>query len=330
MIQRPIDDAELQAGLAGLEADGLTLFTLGGPDGPAGGELRGAVLHGSRLVNDMRANHRLGSPETLILGRAYLAAAILGSTMKGEDRVSLRVEGSGPAEGYSVEGRSIPGEAGAAPSVGVRGYLFREPIPLAAPVAAEEAPALVGPGTLSLTRFIATSPRPFTGTIATGSGRLAEELAAYYLESEQTPSAFRLSVKLDAAGRAVGAGGLFIQALPGAREDFAARAEAALIGLPSIGEWFAAGRSRAGLLESGFAGLGLVLREERSALFSCACDRARFAAFLAAANLDFLEDLAARGPWPVEAHCHNCATTYAFERDEVEAMLAKRRREAAE
>ncbi|MBL8966972.1 MAG: Hsp33 family molecular chaperone HslO, partial [Spirochaetaceae bacterium] len=80
---------------------------------------------------------------------------------------------------------------------------------------------------------------------------------------------------------------------------------------------------------SAFADLGLVLREERAARFSCACDRARFAAFLAASNLDFLEDLAARGPWPVEAHCHNCATTYAFGREEVEAMLA-RRREAAE
>ena len=32
----------------------------------AGGAVRGAILHGTRMVNEMRANHELGILETLV------------------------------------------------------------------------------------------------------------------------------------------------------------------------------------------------------------------------------------------------------------------------
>lgn len=328
-----------------LSPDGITVFTLGGPGGPPGGEARGVIVHGTRMVNLMRANHRLGPPEALLLGRAYLAAALMGATMKGEDSVSIRVSGDGPAEGFSVEGRAsglAPAGAGAAggalsggagsatggapgaPGVDVRGYLFRSPIPLEKPLESSDLAPLIGQGSLSVTRFIAGAPRPFTGTIRLRSGRLAEDLAAYYLESEQTRTAFRLSLRLDARGRAIGAGGLFLQALPGAGEDFIARAEAALIGLPSLGLWFAEGGSREGAIDSAFGELGPERREEREARFACGCGRERFASFLAASKADFLRELSEEGPWPVEAHCHNCGTTYAFDKAEIDGFLARR------
>jgi len=364
MLQAAIDDEELRSMIEALNPDGVTVFTLGGPQGPSGGEARGVLVHGTRLVNQMRANHRLGPPETVLLGRAYLAAALMGATMKGEDSVSIRVSGDGPAEGFSVEGRSVgagsaaggaardaalPGSAaahgeaggasqgaampgggvaGGAPGVNVRGYLFRAPIPLERPLESSDLAPLVGQGSLSVTRFISGAPRPFTGTISLRSGRLAEDLAAYYLESEQTRTAFRLSVRLDAQGRAIGAGGLFLQALPGAGEDFIARAEAALIGLPSLGLWFAEGGTREGAVGSAFGELGAELREEREVRFACGCGRERFASFLAASKAEFLRELSEEGPWPVEAHCHNCGTTYAFGKDEIDGFLA--RREAAE
>jgi len=324
MLQAAIDDEELRSMIEALSPDGVTVFTLGGPQGPSGGEARGVLVHGTRMVNHMRANHRLGPPETLLLGRAYLAAALMGATMKGEDSVSIRVSGDGPAEGFSVEGRA----SGAAPGVSVRGYLFRAPIPLERPLESSDLAPLVGQGSLSVTRFISGAPRPFTGTISLRSGRLAEDLAAYYLESEQTRTAFRLSVRLDAQGRAIGAGGLFLQALPGAGEDFIARAEAALIGLPSLGLWFAEGGTREGAVGSAFGELGAELREEREVRFACGCGRERFASFLAASKAEFLRELSEEGPWPVEAHCHNCGTTYAFGKAEIDGFLA--RREAAE
>ncbi|MCK7512368.1 MAG: Hsp33 family molecular chaperone HslO [Desulfobacterales bacterium] len=53
----------------------------------AGGAVRGAILHGTRMVNEMRANHELGILETLTLGRAYLGVALMAADLKGSDRV---------------------------------------------------------------------------------------------------------------------------------------------------------------------------------------------------------------------------------------------------
>jgi len=121
MIRAPLNDDDLEARLSSLTPDGISIFTLGG------GRMRGALIHGSRLVNQMRANHRLGPLETMVLGQACLGAALLGSTLKEGDRIVLRVEGDGPAEGFSVE---------ASADGSVRGRLFNSPIELEAAAAA--------------------------------------------------------------------------------------------------------------------------------------------------------------------------------------------------
>jgi molecular chaperone Hsp33 len=78
------------------------------------GAVRGALLHAGRLVGEMRANHELGPLETLVLGHAYIGAALMSVNLKGDDRLKLQVHCSGPARGLSVESNAF-GE--------VRGYL---------------------------------------------------------------------------------------------------------------------------------------------------------------------------------------------------------------
>src|SRR5512133_1256786 len=126
MISVPITDPKLLAHLDGLAPDGISLFTLGSPEGPVGGELRGALVHATRLVNRMRANHGLGLFETYVLGQACIAGALIASTLKDEDRISISLDCEGPIHGWSVEARARGDRAGYA----TRGHLFREIIPL--------------------------------------------------------------------------------------------------------------------------------------------------------------------------------------------------------
>lgn len=345
MIERPIADPVLETRLAALPPDGITVFTLGGEGGPAGGDLRGAILHGTRLVTRMRVNHGLGILETLVLGQACLAAALVASTLKGRDKVLLNLACDGPARGWSVEGRALdkPTEAGGSVgqgrSVAVRGYLHGDAIPVEAPLDSWDTSPFIGSGTLSMTRFIAGTVRPHTGTITLKAGRLAEDLARYYLESEQTRTAFDLGLGFDTEGRVSGAGAIFLQALPGAREDFVSKAEAGLLGLPSLGTWFAGGSPARDLLGSAFGAgraaddgrrsedaqdFGLRVLEELPAVFSCDCSRERFASFLGNSEGRLLHELASEGPWPVVMTCHNCSSAYEFGKEELEAMEAER------
>ncbi len=335
MVPVEITDPVLLDHLASLGPDGITVFSLGGEDGPRGGDVRGALLHGTALVARARCQHGLGLVEALVLGQAYLAALLVASTLKGRDRTVIRLDCSGSVRGFSVEGMAVDGdpEAIGEPVAGkaegrrrnaVRGYLFQDPIPMEAELESFDLAPLVGTGSLTVTRFIAGAPRPFTGAVSLRSGRLAEDLAAYYLESEQKRTAFKLSLVFDREGRVSGAGGLFLQALPGAREDFVSLAEAALLGLPSIGAWFAAGKTAEALLGSAFTGEGLRILATEGADFACSCSRGRFASFLSSANDELLRDLATEGPWPVETACHNCSSTYGFPRQELEAMAQAR------
>ena len=310
MIQARIDDEALAARLKTLSPDGITVFTLGG------GRVRGELLHGTAMINQMRANHSLGSLETMVLGQACLGAALMGSTLKEGDKIILRVEGDGPAEGFSVE---------ATAEGTVRGRLYRSPIAVEGGGEDFGATGLFGSGSLSVTRFSANSPQPFIGSVMLRSRSLAQELASYYLESEQTRTAFILDIEFDEGGRAIGAGALFFQALPGGDEDFLGRVEDSLSALPPLGAYFAAGGVREAFLETELHDLFPEILGDKGAAFGCPCSRERFSSFFASAQGDLLADLAGRGPWPVETICHNCGSAYYFSKEELEAMLAARK-----
>jgi molecular chaperone Hsp33 len=310
MILALIEDPALEARFAALPPDGMTIFTLGG------GAVRGALLHGTRMVNFMRANHRLGPLETLVLGRAYLLAGLLCATVKGEDRLAFRIDGEGAAGGLSVEAKA---------DGSVRGYLLNNPIALESPLESLDSSALAktlfGRGALTMTRFIADKPRPFSGTVSLGEEGMAKDLARYYLESEQTRTAFAAGVQFDRAGRAIGAGGLYFQAMPGAEDSLLTRVEEAMQGLPPLGLWFSEGGTRDAFLSELLREFAPERLGEKHVAFNCGCSRARFASFLKAGKRELLADMAANGPWPAEALCHNCGTVYHFPREELEAML---------
>jgi molecular chaperone Hsp33 len=83
--------------------------------------IRGTMLNGSRMINQMRWNHELGILETLVLGHAYMGACLMAAGLKGEDRLALQVDCSGPVKGLVVEANAA-GE--------VRGFLKNVPIPV--------------------------------------------------------------------------------------------------------------------------------------------------------------------------------------------------------
>jgi len=305
MIQAPLNDEQHQARISALPPDGLSVFTLGG------GRVRGALLGGTLMVNAMRANHALGSIETMVLGRAYLAAGLLSATIKEGDRLALRVDGDGPAEGFSVE---------ATADGSVRGWLFRNPILLPETLEDFDTLCVFGSGSMTVTRFAEGRAQPFIGTVSLKTGRLAQDLAAYYLESEQTRTAFALGIDFDPAGRAVGAGAIYFQALPGADDEFLARVEEALDALPLLGRYFAAGGDRKSFLEKELQPLFPEILGERAVAFACPCSRERFETFLRSVNKETLVELATVGPWPIETVCHNCGSAYRFSKEDVEAM----------
>ena len=310
MILKKIEDTELAGHIEALPADRREVFLL------ADGTLRLSGVSATSMVNHMRANHGTGIMETYVLGQGYIAGALLQSTVKGNDRIRLDIECGGPIKGMSVESWAT----GA-----VRGYLLANPIPLSKPVDSFDTSMLYGPGFLSLTKILEGSRTPFTGQVMMENGNLANDLALYFSKSEQTPTLFYLSICFDRLGRVTGAGGIFIQALPGCPDDILAKAEDLAGNLPNLGQAMADGTAIRKYIEAGFAGLDPVYEQGFPIGFSCPCSKGSFSSYLASLPDKEKEELLAKDDDTV-LECFNCSTQYRFTHDELGSLFKEDRR----
>ena len=307
MIKKQPYGNNLKAQLKAGARDKLHHFTL------ADGLIRGAILHGTRMVNEMRANHELGILETLVLGHAYMATALMCANLKGDERIGLKIDCSGPIKGLFVEANAF-GE--------VRGYLKNVPIPMEKPLEDFNLSPFFGAGFLSVTKTFRDAKQPFTGQVELKYGSLAKDLAYYYLTSEQTPSLFNLSIKFDPQGNATGGGGLMLQVMPGAHGADMDHLETMVSDLPSIGTAFAEGEKPEALVSNSFKGLKPKFLGDHRIEFMCHCNHDRVENMLRMLPMKDLKDMAENGPFPVEIKCHHCATPYRFNKEDIAKVMA--------
>ena len=307
-----IADKELVEKINALPKDEMAVFVM------ADGRIRGALFHGTRFVNQMRAQHNLGILESLVLGQASLCAALMIPLMKGQEHLCWKYDVDGPAAGFSVE----------ADSTGyVRGFLYNEHIPVDKPLENWDLKPFLGTGSMSVSRIHKEDSAPHISTVEVNSGNIAEDLAWYYKQSEQISTAFNTGIQFDRQGRVIGAGGMFLQVMPetggknnsGASKSsssdaeadgqFLARVEMAFKTAPSLGQWFSEG----GKIEDIVYGLfreftpSIVLR--RDIRYDCPCSEKTFANYIKMLPKQERDDIL-RKKEPLEIQCRNCGSVY--------------------
>ncbi len=281
----------------------------------ADGTVRGVIMNGTRMVNEMRWNHELGVLETLVLGRAYLGIGLMSASLKGNDRISLQIECSGPIKGLVVEANAFNE---------VRGYLKNVPIPIEKPLEDFDLSPFFGAGFLTVTRYLENAKQPFAGKAMLKYGNIAEDLANYYLTSEQLPTAFNLSIQFDSNGGVAGAGGLFLQAMPGVSEKNATGLESRVNDFPSLGTIFSEKTNPETLLLDIFKDYSPMLLGNSRIEFMCHCNKDKVRNMLSLLSIQELEDIQENGPFPVEIRCHHCNTAYQFNKPDIRKILTNR------
>ncbi len=309
MIKKPVGDQSLKAQLLEKSKDRLYRFLL------ADKTVRGAVIHGNQLIREMRENHELGILETLVLGHAYLGCGLMSAGLKGKDRIQLKIDCSGPIKGLTAEATAM-GE--------IRGYLFRKPIPVEKPLENFNLSPFFGAGFLTVTRQLEDARQPFTGQIVLKYGNLAQDLAYYFLTSEQIPTAFLLSIDFDETGNVRGAGGLLLQAMPDAAEDIISGLENRVATLPSLGALFSSKIHVNDWIEKNFREYTPQILSNHRIEFYCHCSREMIRSFLAAMPVEELKDMLQKDDFPVVTHCRNCNTAYSFSKTDIEQLLSNR------
>jgi len=274
--------------------------------------MKGAIVHSTRMVNEMQANHDLGPLETLMLGQAYIAASLVCSGLKDKnDRVGINIQCSGSLKGLDVES-NVFGE--------VRGFLKTPEIQVKQPEKLRYLSTLYGAGFLTVTKYLENAPTPYSGQVALEHGSIAEDLANYFLVSEQIPTGFKLSVFFDENETVTGAGGIFLQAMPGAKPEQVIEAEKIIQGIDSLGELFANGQKPEEIIKREFSTLNPQFLSNNRVEFFCRCSRDRMEQHLNHLPESEKKDMIQNGPFPVEVRCHHCNSVYSFTQNDLNAL----------
>lgn len=315
MIKKEIEDKELNEFLQTLEEDKLRIFTM------AEGRVRGALFHGTRFVNQLRAQHNLGILETYILGQASLCGALTIPMMKDMEHTAIKFEGNGPAQGYSVE----------ASSTGfVRSFLFNEHIQLDKPLESWDLNPFLGQGTITFSRIHKDDKYPQSSTVEVNSGNIATDFATYFAQSEQINTAFNSSIQFDKQGRVIGAGAMYLQIMPktggtakvGSQvdshaeetaedEDLLRRVENAFKACPSLGLLYSEKQVDSEDIIIGlFREFSPTISITRDVIFDCKCNEEYYINYLRTLPKEQIEDIKKNGPDPLEIICRNCGSIY--------------------
>ena len=278
------------------------------------GLVKAAAITGRDIVERARNVHKLLPMATAALGRTLLGASLLGDMLKEEKgALTLQIKGGGPL-GTILAVSDWEGN--------VRGYVQNPQVELIEqrPGKLDVGAAVGQNGTLTVIKDIGLK-EPYVGSIGLFSGEIADDLAMYFVESEQIPTACGLGVLVDRDQSVLAAGGYLLQLLPGAGEETAEALEASLRAAGPVTELLKADPDPEALLRAALPGLELEVLEKRPIAYRCDCSRDRMERALVSLGREELRSMIAE-QGGAELTCRFCDRVETFTQEDLEALLA--------
>ena len=250
---------------------------------------------------------------TAAFGRALTAASMMGNMQKVENgSMTLQIRGGGPIGTITI----VSDAEG-----NVRGTMTQPMVPCENHYPGKiNVGATVGKdGTITVIRDLQMK-EPYIGSTRLVSGEIADDITAYFAQSEQPPTVCALGVLIDGDESVKVAGGYLVQLLPGAPDEIIDVLEAGIQRAGSVTKMLDAGMTPEDILGQVCGELGVAFMETTEVEYKCYCSRERVEGVLISLGKAELSDIAAEGKdFPVE--CQFCDTVYKFTPDEIEKLI---------
>ena len=252
---------------------------------------------------------------TAAFGRALTAASMMGNMQKVENgSMTLQIRGGGPIGTITVVSDATGN---------VRGCVTEPRVPLVEKYPGKlDVGATVGTnGTLTVIRDLKMK-EPYIGSTELVSGEIGDDVTAYFVQSEQVPTACALGVLVDRDTSVKVAGGYLLQLLPGAPEETVSKLEEGIRRAGAVTPMLDAGMTPEDILGQVCGDLGVVFLETQEVSYKCYCSRERVESALISLGRQELTQIMEEGkPFPVE--CQFCDTVYTFTPEDVAELLKK-------
>ena len=277
------------------------------------GFVNAVAVYTRGLTERARQIHHTSPVATAALGRALAACSMMGNALKDNGAsVTMQIKGDGPL-GTILTVSDSEGN--------VRGYVQNPAVDLAL---REDGKLDVGTavghsGTLTVIKDL-NMREPYVGTVDLLGGEIAEDVAAYYVESEQVPSACGLGVLIDRDRSVLTAGGYLIQLMPGATDDMIDKIEAGIEKAGAVTKLLDSGMDGKGLLETVLGAFELEILEQTPVEYRCYCSRERVTRTLISLGRKELQDIVDEGK-PIDIDCQFCDQIYRYTPEEIAEIL---------
>ena len=275
-------------------------------------EVRIFALDTTETVNEAVKRHGAYPTAAAALGRAMTATVVLGAMLKGEEKVTVTIEGGGPI-GAIVTDANAKGE--------VRGYLKNPQVHF----------ELNEHGKLDVRRAVGTNgflrvakdiglKDNFVGNVEIVSGELGEDFSYYFYSSEQVPSIVALGVLVNPDNTIKAAGGLIIQVLPNATDETIDYLTEVAGKMTPISKLIDEGLTPEEIVDAAIGADNWRKLDEMPVEFKCTCSKERFLSAMASLEKDDIKEMIEEDGG-AEATCNFCRNTIWIGKEELEALL---------
>ncbi len=277
------------------------------------GMVQAAAICSRDLRERARQIHKTLPVATAALGRTLAAASMMGNALKSDGAsLTLQFKGGGPL-GTVLAVSDNEGN--------VRGYVTNPhvDIPLRKDGKLDVGTAVGHEGTLTVIKDLHMK-EPYVGTIDLLGGEIAEDVAGYFVESEQIPTACALGVLVDRDQSVKAAGGYLIQLMPGAAEDTIAKVEGGIMAAGAVSAILEKNDDPEAMLRTVMSDFDLKILETCPVEYRCYCSRERVERALISLGRTELEQMLSE-QGGCQLTCQFCDAVYEFTAEDIQRLL---------
>lgn len=277
------------------------------------GRIRVFIASTTNMVETARKIHNTSPTATAAIGRSLTAATLMSAMMKNErDTLTLQISGNGPAGRILIVAKN-------------NGYTKGEILHPEADVPSRDdgkldVGLLVGnEGTVTTIMDLGLK-EPYVGMSKLVSGEIAEDIAHYYVYSEQQPTVVSLGVLVDKDITVRSAGGYIIQLLPGHTEEDIVLIEEALSKIKPVSTLIDEGCKPEDILKIIFKDFEMEILQKKEIEYRCDCSKGKIESVLRSLGKQAISEMIEEDHG-AEVICHFCNKKYNFNESELAKIM---------
>lgn len=282
------------------------------------GAIMATAIDSTNLVYTAQQIHKTSPVATAALGRLLTGASMMGAMLKKEEAtVGLKINGGGPLGSVCAYADS---------NGNCRGYVEHGDVdlPLRSDGKLDVGAGVGRDGLLMVMRDFGDGTQPYTGSTEILTGEIAEDITAYYAQSEQIPTVCALGVLLDKTDHQVLlAGGLLIQALPTVFEEELEQLEQNIRKMESVTTMLAKGMDMLTICKTALAGFEVEVLDEFEVAYTCSCSKERVVKALCTLPPEEVRTLADPETGVMSADCQYCGKHYELTQLELDVIATQ-------